>query len=300
MSKFKVIVFLFIIFSVVFTYGIAPMLDLDTKDTVEVDLNAEVLEKIIFRLTNEERESQGVEPLILDEDRSAFARAHSQDMVENDYLSTLDLNGDAPGDRIRAAHGFGYVSVPLDNGRYLITGISENVGKLDAQSNSIGARRFVDLWMESPENKVAILDTYYDHDLMGIGCVKNNNNNNNNQFLDNQYVCTQDLYRLNTVPKKRHVAEQLVVLPTVSDPHEINPYGTYEIVVAYKSSGNLPTAFTYEEVVKEAVIFDIFTLLILSVLFFFWLNIFKQINQFLKNNTKFKKSVKCADQPKNK
>ncbi len=166
-------------------------------------------------------------------------------MVENDYLSTLDLNGDGPRDRIRAAHGFEYVSVPLDNGRYRITGISENIGKLDAQSNSIDARRFVDLWMERPENKVAILDTYYDHDLMGIGCVKNNNN---------QYVCTQDLYRLNTVPKKRHVAEQIVVLPTVSDPHEINPYGTYEIVVAYKSSGNLPTTFTYEEVVKEAIV----------------------------------------------
>jgi len=168
-------------------------------------LNAETIEQKIFDAVNAERQSQGVKPLILDGDRNAFAREHSQDMIQKGYLSTTDANGNDPGERVWAAHGFEYISIPLDNGRHRITGISENVGKLPPEgTNSATADAFVNFWMGEQESRRTMLDKYYDHDLVGIGCVEDNG----------QYVCTQDLYRLTT--KKKSVVATPEPTPTAT------------------------------------------------------------------------------------
>ena len=182
----------------------SPITNSQTEVKME-PLNAETIEQKIFDVVNLERQTRGIEPLILDGERSSFAREHSQDMVQKGYLSTTDANGNDPSERVRTAHGFEYISIPLDNGRHRITGISENIGKLPPEgTNSATADAFVNFWMGEQESRRTMLDKYYDHDLVGIGCVEGNG----------QYVCTQDLYRLTT--KKKSVKATPKPTPTAT------------------------------------------------------------------------------------
>src|SRR5690606_16440063 len=58
-------------------------------------------EEEMLRLVNEERTAQGLEPLPMDEQLRAVARAHARDMFERGYFSHYSPEGSSPFDRMR-------------------------------------------------------------------------------------------------------------------------------------------------------------------------------------------------------
>lgn len=66
-------------------------------------------EEEMLRLVNEERTAQGLEPLLMDEQLRAVARAHARDMFKRGYFSHYSPEGSSPFDRMRAA-GIQYLS----------------------------------------------------------------------------------------------------------------------------------------------------------------------------------------------
>lgn len=74
-----------------------------TIDIEESEYSDEDLEYRIFELTNEEREKEGLDPLVWNEDLAELARAHSLDMVERDFFSHDNPDGLSPFDRMKSA-----------------------------------------------------------------------------------------------------------------------------------------------------------------------------------------------------
>jgi uncharacterized protein YkwD len=104
----------------------------------------------VVALVNQARESHGCGPVRLDEQLTAAAQAHSDDMAANGYFSHTSLDGRTFDQRIRDA---GYT------GGYL----AENI----AQGQS-SAQAVHDAWMSSPGHRRNILDCNYDDIGMGL------------------------------------------------------------------------------------------------------------------------------------
>jgi uncharacterized protein YkwD len=132
------------------------------------------IEKMILQYTNEERVKVGISALKLDSKLSDIARAHSEDMVTNDFFEHTNLIGDGPDERSEKA-GYNIRKV-LGSGTYQI-GVGENIGMM-ATGNIVGvgyvsndvdsiARAEVDSWMDSPGHRANILNLEYD--VIGIG-----------------------------------------------------------------------------------------------------------------------------------
>jgi len=134
----------------------------------------EDVEPLILKYTNEERQKHGVAPLEWDDQLSTIARRHSQDMVDNNYFSHDNLQGDDPTDRARK---YGYPLRKNLGGGWYSDGIGENIGKMPtgnvagigvvANTADAIARAQVDSWMKSPGHKQNILDPQYSR--LGVG-----------------------------------------------------------------------------------------------------------------------------------
>ena len=105
-----------------------------------------------FDLINDERATEGVDPLVMDADLRAVARAHSEDMVERDFFAHNNPDGESPFDRIRAA-GLDYSAA------------AENIAW---NSFSDPVATAVDGWMDSPGHRTNILNPVYTHTGMGV------------------------------------------------------------------------------------------------------------------------------------
>ena len=125
--------------------------------------NAEVqheqYEREILAAVNQERSERGIAPLKWDAELHAIARAHSQDMAEHDYFEHVNLSGQDPGDRARAA---GYRC----GNRSWEWGIGENLyfGTAGYQSSESPAES----WMNSPLHQRAMLSTTFHRAAIGV------------------------------------------------------------------------------------------------------------------------------------
>ena len=95
-------------------------------------------------LINEERDSAGTSALTLDEQLSAAAEAHAVDMLCNDYLSHIGLDGSTPEQRVEAA-GFD-ASLVVENLYALHPAYGGN------------PQSAVDWWMSDPEAREDLLN----------------------------------------------------------------------------------------------------------------------------------------------
>lgn len=100
------------------------------------------LESAFHTVTNEHRESEGLDPFSYRDDVAAVARAHSQNMFEQDDLSHV-LDGSDVGDRLDEA-GISY-SGAAENLAYQST---DPIDGTQGQLRSI-AESFVDSWLGS-------------------------------------------------------------------------------------------------------------------------------------------------------
>jgi len=108
--------------------------------TVSVS-DSEALENEVVTLTNNERSTQGCDPLRLDDGLARAARAHSVDMATTGQFGHPGADGSGPADRMNAA---GY-----DTGR----GWAENIARGQPSAETVMAA-----WMGSPDHRANILD----------------------------------------------------------------------------------------------------------------------------------------------
>ena len=129
-----------------------------------------LLEYEIFLATNAEREKRGLTSLYLDEKLSAVAQDHSRDMLQRDFFDHTNPDGEdatARAERLDIP-----TKLTLLDGLF-IYGIGENIALLhyDGMCSDIhpgfSGYCFVDLWMDSPGHRAAILDE--DYGVIGIG-----------------------------------------------------------------------------------------------------------------------------------
>ena len=121
------------------------------------------VEASVAQLTNFERTSRGLPPLRYDPAVADIARAHSDNMLEQDKLSHT-LDGMGPNDRARV-NGYDCLR-SLGGGRYE-RGLAENVSYLDGYGSGSAAKEMVANWMSSPGHRRNILDP--DATRIGVG-----------------------------------------------------------------------------------------------------------------------------------
>jgi len=151
-----------------------PSVTPTSTPTITSQPNITDIEAAIFIYTNIERRNHGVKELIWDEKLSEIAKAHSRDMVQNNFFSHINLRGEDPTAR---AKRYGYpLYKELGDGWYR-EGIAENIGKMPT-GNVLGvgyvsndadsiAKAQVESWMSSSGHRRNILDPSYDR--LGAG-----------------------------------------------------------------------------------------------------------------------------------
>ncbi|MGM9935998.1 MAG: CAP domain-containing protein [Candidatus Ornithomonoglobus sp.] len=113
------------------------------------------LEKEVFELVNKERAANGLHSLTWADDLAAVARAHSQDMIDNNYFSHTNLSGESPFDRLRKA-GISY------------TAAAENIAYGQRTPQAV-----MDAWMNSSGHRANILNSRVKE--IGVGAAKASN-----------------------------------------------------------------------------------------------------------------------------
>jgi len=162
-------------------------------------LNIYEIERQIFSLTNNERSSRGIAPLLWDDRLAIIARDHSEDMARNGYIGHVNLQGEDPTARA-IRHGFS-VHKEIGGGWYS-EGIGENIAEMSTGlvmltcpsetvrvSNSASgiANAMMDAWMNHDScqgngHRDNILRSQYSH--IGIGVA----------YDGSHYIATQDFW----------------------------------------------------------------------------------------------------------
>ena len=128
------------------------------KDSVTGDYSIDaafysrsLLKDEVIRLTNIEREKEGLVSLSYDPLLELAAQRHVQDMdATGRYLAHAGSDGSSPGDRIKSA---GYKAAWHDNGDGSLMYVSQE----NAASGQLSASEVVDGWMNSPGHRAAIM-----------------------------------------------------------------------------------------------------------------------------------------------
>ena len=111
-------------------------------------VNVPEFEHRVFELTNAERRNHGLSDLIWDDQVAAAARAHSEDMATNRFLSHTGSDGSNVGTRLQR--------VGIN-----VSSWAENVATHSTPESVVQA------WMNSPGHRANILDTRMTH--IGVG-----------------------------------------------------------------------------------------------------------------------------------
>jgi len=110
-------------------------------------------ERRVFELTNVERRKQGISALRWDNRLGAAARAHSEDMARNSFMSHTGSDGSSVGTRITRA-GFTWRSA------------AENIAAGQRTPEAV-----ISSWMRSPGHRANILNQNLTH--LGVGFANN-------------------------------------------------------------------------------------------------------------------------------
>lgn len=146
-----------------------PSVDAEGEDTLPVEGEEEPqdipddpvadfllqIENDIFAMTNQERVAKGLSELFLCTYARAAARAHSQDMADNDYFAHTNLDGQTGGDRLSL------VKIPW---RRYGENLAYTYGYEDPAAASIEG------WMNSPGHRENILNGKFTHVGVGVFC----------------------------------------------------------------------------------------------------------------------------------
>ena len=118
---------------------------------------------------NNKRVTNGLETLLWDTVIFSIAQSHSRDMAANDYVSHVNLEGQEPADREKAAG----LSCYRETNTHIIHSMGENLFRREradlTQSAGDLARLFVEGWMGSQSHREALLFPAYMK--TGIGVV---------------------------------------------------------------------------------------------------------------------------------
>jgi uncharacterized protein YkwD len=117
--------------------------------------DASAFELRVLELINDERTARNLTPLVWHDTLGALARAHSEDMARNDFLSHTSSDGTSFDQRIIGA------GIP-----WLV--LAENVGAGQSTPEAVVAA-----WMSSPGHRENILEPRITH--VGIGYAYNAN-----------------------------------------------------------------------------------------------------------------------------
>jgi uncharacterized YkwD family protein len=115
----------------------------------ETDSSLSEFEQEVIRLTNEERESRGLDSFDIAEDVSEVARVKSEDMRDDDYFSHTSPTYGSPFDMLRS-FDISYRSA------------GENIAAGQATPEQV-----VNSWMNSPGHRANILNSDFTH--IGVG-----------------------------------------------------------------------------------------------------------------------------------
>lgn len=118
---------------------------------------AEEVEREIIKLVNAERTAKGLSALAADTKLAAIGRAHSKDMLNNDYFSHTNLSGCSSSCRVTAA---GYAWQATGENIFTMSGYD-----LSAKET---ARYMVEGWMDSPGHLANILNSTYTNHGVGL------------------------------------------------------------------------------------------------------------------------------------
>ncbi|MFQ5648227.1 MAG: CAP domain-containing protein [Candidatus Aenigmatarchaeota archaeon] len=136
------------------------------------------IEVLIHGFVNQERARAGLGQLAMNQEVAHVARAHSQDMAENSYLSHEDLEGKLHNERLEDAN-ITYYNKSAENlaegtivsGVYTVEG--EVVSK-DYRTEEELAQAMVEGWMESPGHRENIVTPGYDEAGTGVAVAPDN------------------------------------------------------------------------------------------------------------------------------
>lgn len=114
----------------------------------------EELKTEVIRLTNLERQKEGLTPLVRSSLLDQAADGHVQDMDDHDqYLAHTGSNGSTPVDRIQAT---GYKGAWVDLGN----GTMRTISSENAAAGQPSPAEVVTAWMNSPGHRAAIMDPF--------------------------------------------------------------------------------------------------------------------------------------------
>lgn len=122
---------------------------------LQPDLDYAELEAEVFRLTNIEREKNGLDAFILDDKLDAVASLKSQDMVDNNYYSHISPTYGSPFEMMKF-YGINYSTA------------GENIAQ-----GQVSADEVVEAWMNSTGHRENILNPAFSK--IGIGAYAGNN-----------------------------------------------------------------------------------------------------------------------------
>lgn len=152
-----------------------------TPAPTAVPLDGKALEKEVHQLINAERVNHGLPRLEWNEQITAIARAHSEDMAQRDYFSHDNPEGENPTDRAIAAD---YPCRKSLGGGTFSYGLAENIWRgWEFSSYTYGpsgthyvwmsqtqlAKQAVSSWMGSSGHRKNILTEQYDRTGIGVG-----------------------------------------------------------------------------------------------------------------------------------
>ncbi len=149
-----------------------------TRPLPDTDTLKSETARILFSMTNEVRQANGVSPLIWDDDLASLAATYADRMAAQKFFSHTDPDGHDQSDRASAA---GYNTVKEIEGGERI-GVSENIAYIgtgnvatygyvnptDPESIATG---IMTGWMKSPGHRANILDPLSDR--IGVGLSYN-------------------------------------------------------------------------------------------------------------------------------
>jgi len=123
------------------------------------DHDASQLEEEVFRFTNDARQREGLSPLSWDDALAELARAHSEDMFDNNYFNHKDLSGCNSICR-------------MTKSGYPWKKMGENIHRMIGYDMSTAdtAQKIVNDWLNSPSHRANLLNPSFTK--VGIGVAQ--------------------------------------------------------------------------------------------------------------------------------
>lgn len=146
-----------------------------------IQIDSQEIENAVYLKINSVRKDAGLRALTFDGEMILLARAHSENMAENDYFSELDLGGN---DAAARAIELGFNRKKWD-GEWQDSILFENIGKVPAENFTEAeevAQALVDVWIEEEDSRNKILISSLTHTGAGMA------------FDGEKYLATQNFW----------------------------------------------------------------------------------------------------------